>query len=112
MSHLETALKYMDILFSGGDLDGLEGILSHDFQFEGPLFRFDSVADYIASLKEDPPAGWDYRLIRAFESAGSVNLIYEFTKGGIRTPMSQLFEFEGQKISRILLIYDTAGFAR
>ncbi|MCK5353019.1 hypothetical protein KAJ77_10565, partial [bacterium] len=67
-------------------------------------------ADYINSLKSDPPVGCEYRLIRVFESTGSVNLIYEFIKGEFRTPMSQLFEFENDRITRILLIFDTAGF--
>ncbi len=110
MTNLETALKYMDIFYSGGDFDGLAEIFSVDLQFEGPFFRFDSAADYINNLKSDPPVGCEYRLIRVFESTGSVNLIYEFIKGEFRTPMSQLFEFENDRITRILLIFDTAGF--
>ena len=110
MTNLEIALKYMDILFSGGDLDELSVIFSDHLQFEGPLYRFDSASDYITSLKADPPVDFEYKLIRVFEAAGSVNLIYEFTKGKILTPMSQLFEFENGKICRILLIFDTADF--
>jgi hypothetical protein len=110
MTNLEIALKYMDIFYSGGDLDELEEIFSVDLEFEGPFSRFDSAADYINSLKSDPPVGCEYRLIRVFESTGSVNLIYEFIKGEFRTPMSQLFEFENDRITRILLIFDTAGF--
>ena len=110
MTNLDIALKYMSILFAGGDLDELSVILSEDLQFEGPLYRFNSASDYINSLQKDPPAGFDYKLIRVFEAAGSVNLIYEFTKGNIRTPMSQLFEFGNGKICRILLIFDTGDF--
>lgn len=111
MTPLETALKYMDILFSDGDLDELAGIFSDEFLFEGPFYTFDSASDYINSLRSDPPTGFEFRLIRAFESTGSVNLVYEFAKGNIITPMSQFFEFEGGRISRILLIFDTADFS-
>ena len=110
MSNLELALRYINIFFSGGDFDDLAEIFSEDLVFEGPFFRSDSSLAYIDSLKKDPPTGCEYRLIRAFEGAGSVNLIYEFLKGEIRTPMSQLFEFNDGKISRILLIFDTAAF--
>lgn len=110
LTNLDLTLKYMDILYNGGDLDELAGILWKDLKFEGPFYRFDSAVDYINSLKSDPPVDFEYRLIRVFESAGSVNLIYEFIKGNICTPMSQLFEFESGKIYRILLIFDTAPF--
>jgi len=110
MTNLEIALKYMNIFYSGGNLDELKEILSDTFTFEGPLFQFDSAGDYIRSLKSDPPVECEYRLIRVFESTGSVNLIYDYIKGEIRTPMSQLFEFEDGKIVRILLIFDTSSF--
>ncbi len=110
MTNLETALKYMDIFYSGGDFDELAEIFSVDLEFEGPFSRFDSAADYINSLKSDPSVGCEYSLIRVFESTGSVNLIYEFIKVEIRTPMSQLFEFEDGRIVRILLIFDTSSF--
>lgn len=110
MTNLEIALKYMDILFASGVLDKLAGIFSEKLVFEGPFHRFDSASSYISSLKADPPIGFDYKLIRVFEAVDSVNLVYDFIKGDIRTPMSQLFEFEDEKISRILLIFDTAEF--
>jgi hypothetical protein len=110
MTNLEIALKYMDIFYSGKEFDELAEIFFDNLVFEGPLFRFDSASDYIESLKSDPPVSCEYRLIRVFESTGSVNLIYEFIKGEIRTPMSQLFEFENGRISRILLVFDTARF--
>ena len=110
MTNLEIALKYMDIFYSGGDFNELAEIFSVDLQFEGPFSRFDSAADYINSLKSDSPVGCEYRLIRVFESTGSVNLIYEFIKGEICTPMSQLLEFEDGRIVRILLVFDTSSF--
>jgi hypothetical protein len=110
MTNLEIALRYMDIFYSGEDLDELNEIFSEDLIFEGPFYNFHSSATYIDSLKSDPPVGCEFRLIRVFESTGSVNLIYEFIKGEIRTPMSQLFEFEDGRIIRILLVFDTSSF--
>jgi hypothetical protein len=111
MKNLDIALRYMDIFFSGEDPDELHKILADNLVFEGPLHRFDSAQEYVQSLKMDPPVGCDYSLIRVFESTGSINLIYTFIRGKIKTPMSQLFEFEDGKIVRILLIFDTAELA-
>ena len=110
MKNLELALRYMEIFFPGGDPDAMADIFAENLVFEGPFKKFDNSADYIASLKADPPIGCEYKLIRAFEAGDSVNLVYDFIRGEIRTPMLQLFELKGGKIVRILLVFDTSGF--
>jgi len=88
----------------------LEKIFSSDLQFKGPLFRFESVAVYIESLKSDPPVDFKFELIESFENDSKVSIFYNFSKGEISTPMAQLFEFENDLIRRILLVFDSTHF--
>jgi hypothetical protein len=110
MKHADLALKYLEIFFSGGGFEALNEIFAEDLRFEGPFYRFDTARDYIDSLKSDPPIGCKYKLLRTCEDTGSVTVIYEFRKGNLITPMSQMFEIENGKISKILLIFDTGKF--
>jgi len=111
MSALGLALRYMEIFYSGKELDRLEEILHDKLQFRGPLYQFDSSRQYIASLKDDPPTDCSYRILHTFEKDDTVNLIYDFSKPGITTTMSQLFEVVDNKIAHIELIFDSAVFA-
>ncbi|WP_455197484.1 hypothetical protein [Kaarinaea lacus] len=111
MSALGLALRYMEIFYSGKELDRLEEILHDSLQFRGPLYQFDSARQYIASLKDDPPTDCSYRILHTFEKDDTVNLIYDFSKPGITTTMSQLFKVVDNKIAYIKLIFDSEVFA-
>ena len=110
MTPRDLALRYMEIFFSGRDFKRLYETLADDMQFSGPLYQFDSAQAYIESLHSNPPVGCTYELLHIFEKGSWVNLIYEFSKPNVRTKMSQLFEIRNQKISQILLIFDTRAF--
>ena len=110
MQPLHLATKYMEILFSNGDLDQLHEILADNLKFEGPLFTFDSADSYIKSLKKDPPIDFNYELIKSYEDATSACLVYIFNKPGITTTMFQTFETKNNKITGILLVFDTSVF--
>lgn len=112
MKPLELAKRYMDILFTEQSPDLLRELLTGDCVFEGPFYTFNTAAEYIASLKEDPPTGFDYELIKAFDNDHSACLVYQFKKPGISIPMVQTFEVTNEGISRILLVFDTAAFSR
>ena len=112
MSALDLALQYMQIFYSGKELDRLSSILHADLKFRGPLFQFDTAWEYIASIKADPPVACSYRILHTFEKENVVNLLYDFYKPGITTTMSQLFEVRNDKIIRIVLIFDSAVFAK
>jgi len=112
MSALDLALRYMEIFYSGKELDRMEEILHDTLQFRGPLYQFDSAQEYIVSLKDDPPMDCSYRILHTFEKGDTVNLIYDFSKPGITTTMSQLFKVVDNKIAHIELIFDSAVFAR
>lgn len=111
MTPLKLALSYMEIFFSGMDLDRLGDILHEDCRFHGPFYQFESAQQYIESLKVDPPVDCRYQIIHTFEQDNVVNLIYYFSKPGVSTIMSQLFEVLDNKITSIVLIFDSAAFA-
>lgn len=110
MSPLDVALRYMEIFFSGRNLERLHEILGDPFEFTGPLYRFDSARAYVESLQADPPEGFAYRLLQTFADGGRVNLIYQFSKPGVETVMSQFFQIRDGRIARTLLIFDTGPF--
>ena len=110
MTPLDIALRYMDIFYSGQELERLDAIMADEMCFEGPFFRFDSAHDYITSLLSDPPVGCEYQLLHTFEKGPMVNLIYEFSKPSIHTIMSQLFEVQEEKITSVRLIFDSGAF--
>ena len=107
----QLAAKYMEIVFGGGPYDMLAEILADDCTFSGPFYSFDSAEAYIESLNADPPSGFEYELVRAFEDEQSACLIYQFSKPGVTTVMAQMFEVAGGKIQKIVLVFDREAFA-
>lgn len=111
MTPLELARRYMDIFFSGEELDRLHEILAERLSFEGPLLRCESAEDYIRALKQAPPRDCRYRILAAYENASGACLFYQFSKPGLSLPMAQSFRVEHGKICAILLIFDASAFA-
>ncbi|MEE8462361.1 MAG: nuclear transport factor 2 family protein [Acidobacteriota bacterium] len=109
MKPMELALKYMEIFFCGEDIDELSHLFAEDLTFRGPLYETNSAQDYINSLKSDPPRGFAYEIIGSFEDSSSARLVYRFTKPGVSTLMAQLFEVRDDKISKIVLVFDTGA---
>ncbi|GJM27704.1 MAG: hypothetical protein DHS20C17_03390 [Cyclobacteriaceae bacterium] len=110
MTPLELAEKYMDCVFNTGDLETLRKILSDDLKFSGPFFKFNSAEDYVNSLRNDPPDGFEYEIKKRYADNSSTCLCYQFSKPGVSTSMAQIFETSNGKISSILLIFDSAVF--
>lgn len=110
MNKIEVVEKYFDILSSDADLEQLRSIFSSNMQFKGPLFQFETAEDYIESLVSEPPIGFRFNIIDMFEKENKVVAIYDFSKGDLHTPMAQFFEFDGELISKILLIFDSSEF--
>lgn len=109
---MDLALQYMEIFFSGENIGEMVHLFSDDFKFRGPFYSFDSAEDYVGSLQSDPPEGIEYEIIHSFENDSSACLIYQFMKPGISTPITQVFEIDSGKISKILLIFDTGAFTK
>lgn len=110
MKPIELAQKYMEIFFSGENVEDLSGLFADEFSFVGPFYRFDSALAYIDSLQSDPPQKCEFQILHTFEKTSSVCFIYQFIKPGISTPMAQTFEIRGGKICNVLLIFDTGVF--
>jgi hypothetical protein len=107
---LKLAMTYMEILFSGKNLERLRPILADDFLFCGPFYQFDSADAYIKSLQSDPPKKFEYKITGSFGGDSSVCLFFQFKKPGVSIPMAQMFEVKEGKISEILLVFDTDAF--
>ena len=108
---LNLAIKYMEIFYDGGDFEELREYLADDLVFEGPFYFYDNANEYIDAMQADPPKGFVYELLRQYEVATSACLIYKFSKPGVSTIMVQTFQIDlKNKISRILLVFDTAQF--
>ena len=112
MTPLELALTYMDCVFTSGNLGQLRIILADHLKFRGPLLEFDNADNYVKSLRNDPPDGFDYELIKTYEDNTSACLVYRFSKPGVDAVMSQLFEVENEKIVSILLVFDASLFRK
>jgi len=110
MTPLELANRYMRIFYGEEPIDSLTDIFSEEFSFKGPFHEFNTSKKYIESLKSDPPVGLEYKIIEAYENERSACLVYQFSKPGISTIMSQIFEVANGKISRIILVFDSGAF--
>lgn len=111
MSPLALARQYMAIVYEGGDLTALLGICAPDLRFAGPFAQYDSAQAYVADLRADPPDGFGWSPLHAWEDRTSACLVYQFSKKDISTPMAQIFETNGHQITAIRLIFDTQAFS-
>ncbi len=107
---MHLALSYLDIFFSGQNLDRLYDLFDPSLHFEGPFFTFDTAETYIEALKQNPPAQMAGEILHTFESGETACVIYTLKKPGVETPVAQLFETNGDRITKILLIFDTRMF--
>jgi len=110
MKPLQLARRYMDIFYSGEQIEALMDILAEQCHFKGPLYEFYTSRDYVSSLLKDPPKNMSYQELSALECGNSACIIYQFVKGSIETPMCQYFIVGDGKIIDILLIFDTHVF--
>ncbi len=111
MRPLDLAKTYLEIFYSGHDIEKLGSILAEDLVFDGPFFNFTDSKSYIDSLSQSPPAGMTHDIGHAYEDDFSACIIYSIEKPGVKVDMSQFFEIENDKIKRILLIFDGSKFA-
>ena len=80
MKALDLAMQYMEIFYSGSDIETLSPLFANDFFFEGPFFHFDSAKGYLDSLRKNPPKDMKYEIIYSFEKENCACLIYQFSK--------------------------------
>ena len=110
MKPLELANKYLEIFYSGKNIQDLSALFATDLKFNGPLYTFETSEAYINSLLSSPPKDFNYSILHSYENTTSACVIYQFSKAGVTLPMTQYFEVKNEKIRKILLIFDTAKF--
>lgn len=103
----DTAIEYLTH-FCNGDINGVESTLGPAFSLTGPLFEFRSRAEYISSLRNDPPEPATLELIHVSESSDTVLVYYAYGKSTGTITIAQLFKFKGDKIVNTLLVFDSA----
>lgn len=108
MKKVEIAKEFID-QFCRGNVEYLEELLQENLHFQGPLFKFSSRNDYLESLRADPPKNNKYRVLSITENEEEVSIYYEYGKANGSLTIAQLFRFEGNKISEILLVFDSKG---
>lgn len=109
MNNREIAMEFLR-RFCAGDVDGLDSLLATALQFNGPFHQFHSSEAYLVSLKNNPPKKCSYRVLSVTECSDSVSIFYNYEKSDRTITIAQLFRFENQKISEILLVFDGRGF--
>ncbi|MEW8506086.1 MAG: hypothetical protein AB2598_05240 [Candidatus Thiodiazotropha sp.] len=102
--------KYMSCFFGEEPIENMRELLAHDLEFYGPFYEFGSADAYLESLRENPPEEMSYEILKEYSDSNSCCLIYRFKKEDLETVMSQTFEARDNKISKILLIFDTSKF--
>lgn len=108
MTKVAIAKEFID-RFCSGSVEKLKELLLENLHFQGTLFKFSSRSDYLESLRTDPPKSSDYRILSITENEEDVSIYYEYGKEGGFLTIAQLFRFEGDKISEILLVFDSKG---
>ncbi len=110
MNNRESAIEFVK-RFCTGDVEGLAPLLADELKLKGPLFQFRSSSAYLDSLRKDPPVKGGYRLLSVTDSDDGVSIFYEYGKSEGAITIAQLFRFNDQKISEILLVFDGREFA-
>ncbi|MCU7844518.1 MAG: nuclear transport factor 2 family protein [Candidatus Thiodiazotropha sp. (ex Monitilora ramsayi)] len=105
-SHQTIASTYLHC-FCAGDIDALSPLFTRDLIFDGPFHRFTSARDYLRCLHDDPPQPCGYRVLSLTENRDEVVLLYDYLKPRHPVRIAQRFRFRQQRISEILLIFDT-----
>lgn len=110
MTPLQIAYKYMETFYGKEPLEELRQLMSDTPDFEGPFYHFISGDVYFRSLQANPPAGSGYQVLNAYANRNSACLIYRFKQSGVDSLMAQTFEVNGDKITKIRLIFDASEF--
>jgi len=106
----ELALKYLNAFYGDEPIESMEGILAENLIFEGPFQHTASAKTYLESLRKNPPTNVSFETEEVFEKENSVCFVYQFSKPGVNTRMVQTFEVNDEKISKIILVFDTNAF--
>jgi hypothetical protein len=110
MKPIDLAQEFLRIFYSREGIERLSEILDDQLHFKGPLFESIGAKAYLDALISDPPTGMSYSIQNTYQNGDKACIIYTFRKGDISIPMVQEFQIKNDKISRILLVFDSKDF--
>ena len=110
MQNREVVLEFLR-RFCDGDVDGLAPLLTADLTVRGALRSFASAAEYLASLRSDPPARCPHQVLSVTEGQDEVSVFYEYGKPDGSLLIAQLFRMRGTRIREMLIVFDGRGFS-
>ena len=109
MSNRDAALKFLEC-FCAGSIDGLEVFLNERLHVRGQLHQFNSRAEYLESLRADPPQACGYDVLSVATGDDDVTVFYDYLKTEGPLTVAQLFRFDDHRIVHMQLVFDTDGF--
>ena len=80
--------------------------MANNLKFSGTFVSFDSLDEYLDSLRNDPPEKCQYRVLSITENSDSVALFYDYEKPNGVIRIAQLFKISDEKINEILLVFN------
>lgn len=107
MSAIDTINLYLEALESGKD-PFIH--LADDFQFNGPLLRAKSKAEFLKGLAAMGPMQPKFEMLKQFEDQGEVCSVYNFMIGTTPVLMAEWSVVRSALIQSQRLIYDTKAF--
>ncbi len=110
-SNRDTVMAFLEC-FCGGNIEGLAFLLDEGLQVRGPLKRFSSRAQYLDSLRAEPPEVSDYDVLSVTEGNDSVAVFYNYGKSSGTLTVAQFFRFNNHLITEMRLVFDTDGMAQ
>lgn len=105
-TNTQLALEYLRGLCAP-DLDGLVPLLAKDLCVRGPLLECTSRMAYMLSLRQAPPESRDYEVLNVMAREEFVSIYYNYKKGTGTVTIAELFGFRHDKITSLLLVFDT-----
>lgn len=97
--------------------EGLEGLVTSDVTFEGPLMKLSGSPQYLSTVGPFLKFHKGMRMLRQFEDGGHVCSIYEMTLGtpaggSLTLAFADWIRVEGGRVAEQKLYYDPREFAK
>lgn len=93
--------------FCRADIEGINSLLSAQFNLKGPLFEFDSKQDYIDSLYGNLEADPEAEILSVIGNTDEATVFFKY-RGNL---IGQLFRCNEGKIYETVLVFDTKNIA-
>lgn len=114
---LETVNQFYDLTNNKNQTDGLEGLLSENMSFTGPLMQASGANNYIEMLKSLIKFHKSWKMIKQFENGNDVCSIYEVTLGtptggAFSVTIADWIRIVNGRVAEQKIYYDPREFAK